>query len=84
MPTDPPLADDERRMLTAIMRNGAVQDGDLRQIAEAVGLVAPEARRTLRNLEARQPPLVQSEVDAKMGERVWTATADGADALENP
>jgi hypothetical protein len=55
-----------------------------RQIAEAVGVVAPEARRTLRNLEARQPPLVQSEVDAKMGDRVWTATADGADALQNP
>ncbi len=82
MPTDPLLTNGERRILTAIMRNGAVQDSDLGQIAEAVGLVAPDARHTLRNLQARQPPLAQSKVDAKLGERVWMVTADGADALE--
>ena len=44
----------------------------------------PDAQRTLRNLQARQPPVVQSEVDAKLGERLWTATADAADAIERP
>ena len=83
MPADPPLTAHEAAVLQALMRPGwRVENRTLEAVAAAAHLESPDARKALRSLEHRSPPLARSDVDAVLGVQFWMSTPDAADAAE--
>jgi len=72
---DPPLSPAELAVLNAALAGG-------RTLGEINAAVGESASATLRGLEHREPPLVEKDVDAGLGERVWKATVAGMDARD--
>jgi hypothetical protein len=84
MPADPPLEDDERRVLEALMQpNRRVRDRTIETISEAVGMPWTPTHRALRKLETRRPQLAHPDVDATLNITLWRTTYDAADAMSD-
>jgi hypothetical protein len=52
-------------------------------ISDRLELPLTEVRRMLHRLEGRTPALVRQSFDAALAVEVWTATAAGAEAMED-
>ena len=84
MTDGPPLTRDERRVLEAIM---AVKPHDVRSrtteaVAGRAGMATIKARRTLRGLERREPPLAVEDVDEGIGAKFWRTEYAAIEALK--
>ena len=68
----------------AVLR--ALKTGDpphaQRALSYATGLQEPALLHSLEALAHTEPPFAESEVDVRLGERLWAATNAGRDALE--
>jgi hypothetical protein len=53
-----------------------------RALAYATGLEEPALGHALEALANTVPPLATSDVDVRVGERLWAATSTGHDALD--
>jgi hypothetical protein len=51
-------------------------------LAYATDIEEPALLHALEGLASTDPPLAEGAVDTRRGERVWTATTAGKDALE--
>jgi superfamily I DNA/RNA helicase len=83
MPADPPLTDDERRVLEVLMQpNRGVADRTVEKIGEAVGMTWTPTWEALRSLESRLPQLARPDVEATLDIQFWRTTSHAADAME--
>lgn len=81
----PELTAHERQVLGALMVHGdGPADRTLERVVTRTGLPASDVSAALRNLEAMDPPLVHSDVDATLGERFWIALETVGDVLDPP
>lgn len=81
--TDPPLSDDERKVLNIMMLpDRGVADCTTEAIASALGAEYDATDRILRGLEERRPQLAHPEADAGLGKQVWFTTHEAAEAFE--
>jgi hypothetical protein len=85
VPAEPPLTDDEDRVLRLLMEpDRKVADCTTEAIAAAIRTTRQSARKILRGLERRTPQLVRPEVDEGLGIQFWTVTYDATEAIEPP
>jgi hypothetical protein len=52
-------------------------------ITERSGLERSAVQDALPSLEERDPPLVRSDIDATLNQRVWFSTYDAVDAFDD-
>lgn len=83
MALDRPLSPAARSVLQALMEPMARPSDCTALSLTARTKLDTRLSIVLRELESFDPPLVISEVDAVIGERVWFATAAGADAVDD-
>jgi hypothetical protein len=77
----PDLTDDQRRVLEALTdKDATAAEKTDRALAERTGIT--RVVKVLIDLEAFDPPLVEHDVDSKLGTRVWWATPAAADQLD--
>jgi hypothetical protein len=77
----PDLSVDQRRVLEALMdKDATAAEKTDRALAERTGIA--RVVKVLVDLEAFDPPLVEHDVDSKLGVRVWWATPAAADLVD--
>ena len=79
--------DTRRRLLRALMGEdqpgrGRVERWTALEAAERAGLVLNHARRSLRELRERDPPLVWGDTGADTGEELWWLLPVGLNELD--
>ena len=83
MPADPPLSEGETVLLHVLMAPGSrAENCTADALTDRSKLDRTEVHRVLRSLERRDPPLVRSEIDARLNERFWMTTYDAAGAID--
>ena len=75
-----PVTDDQWAVLRAL-KTGAPPHSQ-RALAYATGLEESTLQHALEALASTEPPLAESGVDVRLGERLWAATRAGTDALD--
>jgi hypothetical protein len=83
MPADPPLTDDERRVLDVLTQSKRpVAERTVEAIAGSLGTTFTPVHRVLRRLEERRPQLAHPQMDEGLNVQFWIATSDAAEAVE--
>jgi hypothetical protein len=78
----PELSNDQRTVLAAVMEPAVPSAERTDEALRNRTSLAHHVPRILRELEAFHPPLVQNDLDVKLGTQVWQATPAAADLLD--
>jgi hypothetical protein len=77
-----PATSDERQVLDSLISlspNAVYTDKTVEAVAERTGLSEERVRDALRKLDDRDPPVIDREVDDKLGIEFWVALDEGAE-----